>query len=330
MAKEVVLLHKGQLTVKSQPNKGSAFAFQIPKKQPNRSKLKLKDTQVSSTANSISKGITKLKQLTADPPRFKDAYILIAEDNSDLQKYIYELLTKDYKVAVANNGKEALSLAETFFPDIIISDILMPEMDGVELCRNLKNNITTSHIPVVLLTALDSIDDEIKGLDLGADAYISKPFSDELLLAQIRNLLHSREALRQLFNTSGDEWKQKYSPEDLDRKFLLKSIDIVKINIENETFSAEEFAQEMNLSRAHLHRKLKALTNQSATEFIRNIRLKEAVELMKKGELLVSEIGYLVGFKSHTYFTKSFKKQYGLSPSEFKNRKLAHKEQKNG
>jgi DNA-binding response OmpR family regulator len=248
--------------------------------------------------------------------------VLIAEDNQDLQNYIYELLKNDFKVARASNGKEALSMAQSLFPDIIISDILMPEMDGKELCKKLKNDITTSHIPVILLTALNSINDEIRGLDLGADSYISKPFNDELILAQIKNLLHSRESLRQLFKSEGDEWKQRFSPEDLDRKFLSKSIQVVKNNMENESFSAKEFAEEMSFSRAHLHRKLKALTNQSATEFIRRVRLKEAVELIKKGELMVSEIGYLVGFKSHTYFTKSFKKQYGLSPKEFKNRKL--------
>lgn len=326
LSKEIVLLHRGQLAVKSQPNKGSEFSFQIPKSQPNRLELKIKDTEIPATLKSMNEGNPDLKELSLKPDRFKDAFVLIAEDNTDLQKYIYELLKEDFKVALANNGKEALSLAQTVFPDIVVSDILMPEMDGVELCRKLKNDITTSHIPVILLTALHSINDEIKGLDLGADAYISKPFNDDLLLAQIKNLLHSREILRRLFTSAGDEWKRGYSPEDLDRKFLSKSIEVVRNNMENESFSAKEFAEEMNFSRAHLHRKLKALTNQSATEFIRHVRLKEAVELMKRGELLVSEIGYLVGFKSHTYFTKSFKKQYGLSPSEFKNRRLEYKE----
>ncbi len=135
-----------------------------------------------------------------------------------------------------------------FYGLVVISIII--------LCRSLKNNITTSHIPVILLNALNSINDKLKGLDPGTDAYISKPFSDELLLAQIRNLLHSGEALRQLFNASSDEWKHKYSPEDIDQKFLLKSIEIVINNMENEFFSAEEFAQEMNLSRAHLQKRL--------------------------------------------------------------------------
>ena len=325
LTKEIVLLHRGQLVVKSQPNKGSAFSFQIPKLQPNRLGLTFKETKLSSTVINNTQGIDNLNESSISLSRYKGAFILIVEDNPDLQNYIYELLKNDFKIARASNGKEALSMAESLFPDIIISDILMPEMDGVELCRKLKNDIYTSHIPVILLTALNSVNDEIKGLDFGADAYISKPFSDELLLAQIKNLLHSREVLRQLFKSQGDEWKQRYSPEDLDRKFISKSIKVVKNNIENETFSAKEFAAEMNFSRAHLHRKLKALTNQSATEFIRHIRLNEAVDLIKKGELLVSEIGYLVGFKSHTYFTKSFKKQYGISPSEFKNRKLLNK-----
>jgi signal transduction histidine kinase/DNA-binding response OmpR family regulator/streptogramin lyase len=322
LTKEIVLLHRGQIAVTSQPNKGSEFSVRIPKLQPNRLELNLKETQIPSTINSISEETGNLIEPVLSPASFKDALVLIAEDNQDLQNYIYELLKNDFKVARASNGKEALSMAQSLFPDIIISDILMPEMDGKELCKKLKNDITTSHIPVILLTALNSINDEIRGLDLGADSYISKPFNDELILAQIKNLLHSRESLRQLFKSEGDEWKQRFSPEDLDRKFLSKSIQVVKNNMENESFSAKEFAEEMSFSRAHLHRKLKALTNQSATEFIRRVRLKEAVELIKKGELMVSEIGYLVGFKSHTYFTKSFKKQYGLSPKEFKNRKL--------
>jgi signal transduction histidine kinase/ligand-binding sensor domain-containing protein/DNA-binding response OmpR family regulator len=316
LSKDIVLLHKGQLIVKSKPHNGAAFAFQIPKSQPVSLDIKLQDTQASTYVNHFERPV-KLNSKDLNQSRFADSLVLVVEDNPELQKYISGFLKDNFRVAQASNGREALSMAQTIFPDIIVSDILMPEMDGVELCKHIKNDINTCHIPVILLTALNTTKDYITGITFGADAYISKPFNDELLLAQIENLLHSRESLRELFKSANDEWKHRYRPEDLDRKFLVKAIEVVKKNLENDSFSSEEFAEDMNFSRTHLHRKLRSLTNQSTTEFIRYIRLKQAVKLLKKGDLKVNEIGYSVGFKSHTYFTKSFKRQFGESPSDF-------------
>jgi YesN/AraC family two-component response regulator len=251
----------------------------------------------------------------------KDLTVLIAEDNLELQTYLGNTLSDYYKVIKAKNGEFAFEQALTLFPDIVLSDIMMPIMDGIELCQKLKTDIRTSHIPVILLTALDTIKDRIKGISTGADAYISKPFNDELLIAQIHNLIKSRKELRELFSSHESKWEEKMSPEGLDRKFLRKAIQITEDSLLDTQFSVESLAEKLYISRTHLHRKLKSLTDQSATEFIRFVRLKHAVRLMKDGKYKINEVGYAVGFNSHHYFTKSFKKQYGVSPSEFMRKK---------
>ena len=194
---------------------------------------------------------------------------------------------------------------------------MIPEMDGIELCANIKNDIRISHTRVVLLTALDTVKDRISGINSGADLYVSKPFNEDILVAQIHNLLNSRKTLRSLFSTQQEVWESDIEVLDLDKKFLLNAISLVEKNISIPDFSVEHLTEKLHLSRTHLHRKLTSLTNQSATEYIRSIRLKHAVELMKQGDYLVNEIGFAVGFNSHNYFSKSFKKQYGKTPSEF-------------
>lgn len=201
----------------------------------------------------------------------------------------------------------------------------MPEMDGIELCKAIKTDIKTSHIPMILLTALDSVKDRISGMQSGADAYLGKPFEDELLIAQVNSLLESRKKLRESFSSKEINWEEKYSAFDLDKKLLQKAISVVEENISDIDLSVQQLASKLHLSRTHLHRKLKSLTNQSATEFIRDVRLKNAVKLMKEGKLKVNEIGYAVGFNSHNYFTRSFKKQYGISPSDYMRNKSREK-----
>ena len=194
---------------------------------------------------------------------------------------------------------------------------MMPEMDGIELCETIKKDIRISHIPIILLTALESVKNKISGLSSGADAYISKPFDDQLLITQIINLLESRKNLRESFISINEVWEAKVDQMDIDKKLILKAVQVIDSNISNINFSVETLASELGLSRTTLHRKLKSLTNQSATEFIRYERLKHAVTLLKSGNHRMSEISHAVGFNSHNYFTTSFKKQYGMTPSEF-------------
>jgi signal transduction histidine kinase/DNA-binding response OmpR family regulator/streptogramin lyase len=318
LCERYVQLHNGCIAVKSSSECGATFKVYLPIKQ---------NENLYST---YSERMEKLKPLSDEylKERFnkefyvnKDLTVLIAEDNLELQTYLGNTLSDYYKVIKAKNGEFAFEQALTLFPDIVLSDIMMPIMDGIELCQKLKTDIRTSHIPVILLTALDTIKDRIKGISTGADAYISKPFNDELLIAQIHNLIKSRKELRELFSSHESKWEEKMSPEGLDRKFLRKAIQITEDSLLDTQFSVESLAEKLYISRTHLHRKLKSLTDQSATEFIRFVRLKHAVRLMKDGKYKINEVGYAVGFNSHHYFTKSFKKQYGVSPSEFMRKK---------
>lgn len=314
-----VSLHKGQLTVSSKEGEGSVFCISIPKKQEGVF-TETSNEHYNSTLFDYSTETTNSPDTpinTEEPVSNQDALILIAEDNPELLEFLSETLRSHFRVALAKNGVEAYKQMHTLFPDLVISDIMMPEMDGVELCSKIKNDIRISHTPVILLTALDTIKDRLTGLHSGADVYMPKPFNEDLLVAQINNLLDSRKILRNLFSAHQKVWEDDIEVLDLDKKFLHRAINIVEENMTHPDFSVESLAEKLHLSRTHLHRKLTSLTDQSATEFIRSIRLKKAVSLMKEGDYLVNEIGYAVGFNSHNYFTKSFKKQYGKTPSEF-------------
>lgn len=321
LTKNYILLHKGQLIVQSNENKGSIFSIYIPQKQagtintvnPIENKL---INQGAALVEPLTAGLNS-ESKTNDIPRNQEALILIVEDNTELLDYMKDVLQNHFRVAKARNGKEAYDQVFSLYPDLIISDIMMPEMDGIELCSKLKNDVRTSHIPIVLLTALDTIKDRIAGINSGADTYIPKPFNDELLIVQIDNLLELRKKLRESFSTEETSWEGKYNSFDLDKKLISNAIKLIESNLTATDFTIDSMASQLNLSRTHLHRKLKSLTNQSATEFIRSIRLKRAVELMKERKLKINEIGYAVGFNSHNYFSKSFKKQYGKVPSDF-------------
>lgn len=319
LSKSYVLLHKGQFIVLTSVNRGSSFAVRLPFRQSGVLtehhgviNIPEKSTENSSLYTGEIQANNKVNLFP------EDAHVLIVEDNPELLDYLDDVLHEQYRTVKAVNGKEALDKAEVVFPDIIISDVLMPELDGFALCEKIKTDIRTSHIPVILLTALDTVKDRITGLHSGADAYIPKPFDDNLLIAQVSNLLMNRKILRETFS-GGDRtsWEEKFRGLDLDKKLLSHAIRLVEENMDKTDFSVEQLAKGLNLSRAHLHRKLKALTNQSATEFIRYIRLRKAVKLLQEGKCKVNEAGFAVGFNSHHYFTKSFRRQFGKSPSEY-------------
>ena len=312
-------IHNGQLIVRSLKGVGTTFYIYLPIHQPNTfneypsTMLGLKSFDCDSETNNYNAPEVK-NDKTIDN---QEALILIAEDNPDLLEFLVESLSNHFRVVKSKNGKEALNLIISLHPDLIISDIIMPEMDGIELCKRIKQDIRISHIPVILLTALSTVQDKISGMQSGADAYVSKPFNEEFLISQIDNLLNSRKTLRSLFASKQEEWDEEVNILNIDKKLIENAIDTVENNISNYDFTVEDFAKSLNLSRTHLHRKLKSLTNQSATEFIRNIRLKHAIVLMKSGDYRINEVGFAVGFNSHNYFTKAFKKQYGKSPRDF-------------
>ena len=202
-------------------------------------------------------------------------------------------------------------------PDIVITDIMMPEMDGIELTRKLKSDFNTSHIPVIMLTARSTIENEIEGLEEGADDYLPKPFGIKRLKTHMISLLQNREKLWQAFTMKDHIKPSDVQVQSMDEKFVEHAMDIVEKNIENADFNVEMFCREIGMSRMHLNRKLKGLFNQSPSEFIRIIRLKRAAQLLVDGQLNVSEVIYKVGFNSRTYFTKAFKQYYGVSPKEY-------------
>ncbi len=328
LSKNYILVHKGQMIVTSQIGKGTEFKLYIPQYQTGtlsgeEIRGKIESTPGNYSPDSISK--IDREVLNKEKAINQDALILIVEDNMELLNYLGDLIQNHFRVAKARNGKVAMELIYSMYPDLVISDIMMPEMDGIELCKAIKTDIKTSHIPMILLTALDSVKDRISGMQSGADAYLGKPFEDELLIAQVNSLLESRKKLRESFSSKEINWEEKYSAFDLDKKLLQKAISVVEENISDIDLSVQQLASKLHLSRTHLHRKLKSLTNQSATEFIRDVRLKNAVKLMKEGKLKVNEIGYAVGFNSHNYFTRSFKKQYGISPSDYMRNKSREK-----
>ncbi|MGQ1945746.1 hybrid sensor histidine kinase/response regulator transcription factor [Geofilum sp. OHC36d9] len=321
LAKNYILAHKGTLIVNSQVNTGTEFTIYLPQNQSESLQFNNSDETIETTISNYSvqntPAVNEKQSFNKEDEINENALVLIVEDNVELLNYISDILKNYFRVAKARNGKLAMEQVNTLFPDLVISDIMMPEMDGIELCDTLKTDIKTSHIPVILLTALDSVKDRITGLNSGADAYLGKPFDEQLLIAQINSLLESRRILRQSFDSNRQNWEDQYSSFDLDKKLLLKAVSVVEANISDPDLSVQKLAEQLNLSRTHLYRKLKTLTNQSATEFIRNIRLKNAIKLMDEGKLKINEIGYAVGFNSHNYFTRSFKKQYGISPSEY-------------
>jgi len=245
--------------------------------------------------------------------------VLIVEDNTDMRTYIKQSLETTYRILESEDGKEGLKKAMEFIPDLIISDVMMPGMDGVELCRTLKNNVYTSHVPIILLTAKADLESKIEGLETGADEYLSKPFNSYELQVRAKNLIRSREILRERFTESKKlilEPKE-ISITSLDEKFLKNVLQIIEKNMADSEFRVETLGKELDMDQLAVYRKIKALTGQTAVEFIRTMRLKRAAQLLKQQKLTVAEVTYNVGFNDLQYFRTCFKKQFGASPSEY-------------
>jgi DNA-binding response OmpR family regulator len=227
------------------------------------------------------------------------------------------LLTSEFQISQAKNGTKGLAMAKEKNPELIISDVMLPGMNGFELCRRIKEDITTCHIPVILLTAKVANEDKLEGFKVGADAYITKPFHVDLLIAQINSLLSNRKKITNKFRQTPlfpDTLQMHTQP---DQQFLEEAGEIVERNIDNPDFDVQIFLSEMRISNSMLYRKLKVLTGLSPNEFIRNIRLKTACKLLKTGEYNISEIAYKVGFNDAKYFSSCFKKEFNLTPSEY-------------
>ena len=302
LSKKIVELHGGKILLESKENIGSKFTIVLPSGTEHYSNEHIVDENNHDEAKTnVDKLITKNK------------LILLVEDNEELRTAVKNELVKNYTVIEASNGKEGLLLALSKNPDLIITDVMMPEMDGKELCKLLKTNFKTSHIPIVMLTALADIDDKIKGLETGADAYVEKPFNVSILTATINNLIRSRENVARLLDDK--KVKKQLTP---DESFLSDVINVIKENLTAKDFSIDTLCEIMGLSRSNLFRKLKGLVHMSPSDLIVKIKLGHAEELMKKKiHSRISDIAYESGFHDPKYFSTLFKKHYGKTPKEF-------------
>lgn len=251
---------------------------------------------------------------TADRPT-----VLVIDDNADIRNYVKTLLAEEYHVLDAPEAATGIRLAMKYVPDVIVSDVMMPGMDGIECCRRLKTELQTCHIPVILLTACSLDEQRIQGYNGGADSYISKPFNSQLLLSRIRNLIDSRRQLRQFFGDNQTLAKENIC--DIDKDFVSRFKSLVEEKMRDPELNVEDLGKDMGLSRVQLYRKLKSLTNYAPNELLRQARLKKAISLLASSEMTVAEIAYEVGFSSPSYFTKCYKEQFGESPTDFLKRK---------
>lgn len=310
LCQEYARLNNGNILASSELGKGATFIFNIPINNMEFEEeniivqfpLEIAENKTSDDETKIYTGGNK-------------KVILLAEDNDELRSYLKDYLSHYFKIITAKNGKQAVEIAQEIKPDIIITDILMPEKDGIEVIQVLKDNNQTSHIPVIVLTALYESDYQMKSILKGADAYLVKPVDESLLLAQIENILISREMIGKRLKISNEVHNETMAMNG--DSVLANAEKLVENNLQNTDFDTNMLAKALHISRSTLHRKIKSATNQSPTEFIRDIRLKNAVTLLKKGKYNIDEIGVFVGFNSTSYFIRSFKKKYGKTPKEF-------------
>jgi len=323
LAKELVTLHHGNISVESLEGKGTTFTVALPLGKNWVKAEEIKDTDAGETAvpYHFEQIILSNKDETAEATTLsienEAPLVLIVEDHPDMRQYIHQTLANHYQTKEAENGIEGIQIAKEILPDLIISDVMMPEMDGYQLCKQLKSHELTSHIPVILLTAKADRTSKLSGLELGADDYLSKPFDEEELLLLVRNRIAERQKLREYFSKQITLEPTSVKVNSLDERFLRRVMQAVEEHIADPDFGVEAFSETVGMSRMQLYRKLKALTDQSPNEFIRQIRLKRAADLLAQGAGNIADIAYQVGFSDPSYFTKAFQKQYGQTPSEY-------------
>jgi signal transduction histidine kinase/DNA-binding response OmpR family regulator len=320
LVKELVEVLKGRISVVSQTGKGTTFMLNIPidyetwkeeiiASHPRQEELKLH-----------SKFVEKAPPLGAGGAAASDSDILlIVDDNPDIRTYVRSIFESSYQIIEAINGEDGIQKAQETTPNLIISDLMMPQMDGFEFCKYLKSNELTSHIPVIMLTAKANVESRIEGLEMGADDYLIKPFNAKEIQVRVKNLLEKQETLRQYFTGKTTEQKpaEMVKIRPIEAQFLAKAKSIIEKHLSENTFGIEEFCEEINMSSKQLLRKLKALTNQTTVEFIREYRLQRASEMLEQGERSVSDVAFAVGIESLSYFTKTFQEKFGCLPSEY-------------
>lgn len=339
LVKSFVELHHGEARVESELGKGSDFFVVIPREQEDKSLVI--HTDVDNVDNSVSFSLSddktlvdeanlqyiddgerksgKVQQLLSD--NTNKPTVLVIDDNNDIRQYEHTLLQDDYIVLEAADGKEGLDVAKKEVPDLVICDVMMPVMDGLEFTQNLKTHTATSHIPVIMLTAKNLEEHRAEGYEHGADSYITKPFHSKVLLARIENLLKQRKLLKHLFQGTLEAEQEIADShlEDRDKQFMKQLHAIIQKNLSDSEFGVEDIGKQIGLSRVQLYRKVKAMTGSSVVDLLRKARLAKAKRLLESRSMSVSEVAYDVGFSAPSYFTKCFKDEYGMLPGEVGN-----------
>jgi CheY-like chemotaxis protein len=334
LAKDIVLLHKGEVIAESEEGKGTRFTITLPLGkehfseeqiiQPDQYFEDTTDTSLNYNPDIVNIGWSnekdEVREINVIPTL---PTILHVEDNFEVRQFIKDIFKNEYNVLEAENGQKGMIIAQANKVDLIISDIMMPKMDGLEFCHNIKSNLTTSHIPVLLLTARSSTKTQRNAYNKGADAYVTKPFEADILKLQVKNVLNSRIQLIDKFKKNILLEPKELDLESPDELFLKKVMDIVQDNLSEPTFMASTLIEKVHMSQSVLYRKLKALTGQSISECIRTIRLKRASQLLLKTDMGVAEVAYEVGFNDLKYFRRCFKKVFNVTPSQYRKSQLS-------
>lgn len=339
LVKEMVQMHHGHVEVVSEVGKGSRFIVSLPLdksvyEHDTKAEFILNDSESSVDPAEEPCEQEEQNDRTVDEEKSDDCLsVLVVEDNEELRQFLFNILSGTYRVLEAVNGEQGLTLALEHIPDIIISDVMMPVMDGLELVKKLKEDRTTCHIPVIILSAKSSLDDRIAGLEQGIDDYITKPFSSTYLKVRITSLLHQRRELQEMYMAKiadqqpakmvADHLYEPSTPElvSLDEQFMQQVMAFMEENMENEDLEIEEMARHLYMSRTIFYRKLKSITGLTPVEFVREVRLKRAIQLMDRDGYTVSQVAYMTGFSDPKYFGRCFKKMMGMTPTEYKERK---------
>ena len=339
LVKSFVELHHGEARVESELGKGADFFVVIPREQEDKSLVI--HTDVDNVDNSVNASLSESKTLISEPElqyiddrerksgkvqqllseHANKPTVLVIDDNNDIRQYEHTLLQDDYIVLEAADGKEGLDVAKKEVPDLVICDVMMPVMDGLEFTQNLKTHTATSHIPVIMLTAKNLEEHRAEGYEHGADSYITKPFHSKVLLARIENLLKQRKLLKHLFQGTPEAELEIADShlEDRDKQFMKQLHAIIQKNLSDSEFGVENIGKQIGLSRVQLYRKVKAMTGSSVVDLLRKARLAKAKRLLESRSMSVSEVAYDVGFSAPSYFTKCFKDEYGMLPGDVGN-----------